>query len=106
MPGWFSVAAPYLVDVITLARPLFTRSRAGEREPDVLPQQIAELQNAATQNAETLRLLAAEMQKTLETLQAGAALLERQLRAARLLAGIAIGVAALALVLAVVALAR
>ena len=103
MPGWFSAAAPYLVDIITLAKPLFTRAREGDRGPDVVAQQIAELQNAATQNAETTRVLAAEMQKTLDALQTGALALEKQLRAARLLAGGALAVAAIALVLAIVA---
>lgn len=105
MPGWFSAAAPYLLDIITLAKPLFTRGRDGDKN-DLVGQQIAELQSAATQNAETTRVLAAEMQKTLEALQTEALALEKQLRAARLLAGAAMAVAALAVVLAVVSLAR
>lgn len=106
MPGWFSAAAPYLADVVMLARPLFTRNRTGEQVPDIVVQQITELQNAATQNAETARLLATEMQKTIDSLEAGALLLERQLRLARWLAGGAAIVAAVALVLAIVALTR
>lgn len=106
MPGWFSVAAPYLADIIVLARPLFTRSKEGEKTPDLVGQQIAELQNAATQNAETARLLATEMQKTIDTLQSGARMLERQLNFVRLLAVGASVVAVIALVVALVALTR
>ena len=106
MPGWFSIAAPYLADAITLARPLFTRGKEGDKVPDVVAQQIAELQHAATQNAETARLLATEMQKTIETLQQGAIVLERQLHLVRMLAGGSALVAAIALVVAVLALAR
>lgn len=106
MPGWFTVAAPYLVDIIALARPLFTRTKDGDKSPDLIGQQITELQNAATQNAETARLLATEMQKTIETLQRGALVLERQLHFVRLLAVGASLVAVIALVVALVALAR
>lgn len=106
MPGWFSVAAPYLADIITLARPLFTRGKGGDKVPEVVAQQIAELQQAATQNAETARLLATEMQKTIDTLQRGALMLERQLHLVRMLAAGAALVAAIALAVAVVALAR
>jgi hypothetical protein len=106
MPGWFSVAAPYLADIVMLARPLFTRNKNGEPVPDIVVQQINELQNAATQNAETARLLATEMQKTLEALQASELVLERQLRLTRWLAGGAGIIAVIALVLAIVALAR
>lgn len=106
MPGWFSVAAPYLVDIITLARPLFTRSKEGEKVPDIVVQQITELQNAATQNAETARLLATEMQKTIDGLRAGALVLERQLQLVRLFAVGASVVAVIALLVALLAFAR
>ncbi len=106
MPGWFTVAAPYLVDIIALARPLFTRSKEGEKVPDIVVQQITELQNAATQNAETARLLATEMQKTIDGLRAGALVLERQLQLVRLFAVGASVVAVVALLAALVALAR
>jgi hypothetical protein len=106
MPGWFSVAAPYLADIVMVARPLFTRNKSGEQVPDIVVQQITELQNAATQNAETARLIATEMQKTIDALQTSALLLERQLRIARWLAGGALGIALVALVLAVIALVR
>ncbi|MET0379725.1 MAG: hypothetical protein ABW049_12105 [Spongiibacteraceae bacterium] len=106
MPGWFAIAAPYLADIVVLARPLFTRSKEGEKVPDIVVQQIAELQNAATQNAETARLLATEMQKTINTLQSGALMLERQLHLVRLFAVGASVVAVIALLVALLALAR
>ena len=107
MPGWFSVAAPYLADIITLARPLFTRSKDRDAaDPSILAQQIGELQNAATQNAESVRTLATEMQKTIDTLQSGAAILERKLRWAQALAIVSTTLAAMAFFVAVFALAR
>lgn len=106
MPGWFSVAAPYLADIVVLARPLFTRNKDGDKVPEVVAQQIAELQQAATQNAETARVLATEMQRTIDSLQEGAQQLESQVRRARLLAAGAILVALAALVLAAIAMTR
>lgn len=89
MAAWFALAAPYLPDIIQLALPLFTRNKTQEKIPELVVQQIAELQSAATQNADSIKLLATEMQKTIEALQSGAAILERKLRRAQLLAGIA-----------------
>jgi hypothetical protein len=108
MPGWFSVAAPYLADIITLARPLFTRGKDKETDkvPELVAQQIAELQNAATQNAESVKLLATEMQKTLDALQTGASILESRLRWAQTLAIVSTTLAAMAFFIAVYALAR
>lgn len=108
MPGWFSIAAPYLADIITLARPLFTRSKDkdADKDPNILAQQIIELQNAATQNAESVRTLATEMQKTLDALQTGATILETRLRWAQTLAVVSTTVAVLAFFIAVYALAR
>lgn len=108
MPGWFSIAAPYLADIITLARPLFTRGKEkdADKTADLVAQQIAELQNAATQNAESVKLLATEMQKTLDVLQQGATILETRLRWAQTLAIVSTTLAAVAFLIAVYALAR
>jgi hypothetical protein len=109
MPGWFSIAAPYLADIISVARPLFTRSKDNEKIPEekireIAAQQIAELQSAAAQNAESVKLLAIEMQKTIDALQLGAAALERKLWIVQTLAVVATTTAALAFVIAMYAL--
>ena len=72
----------------------------------MLNEQIAELQNAATQNADSIKLLATDMQKTIEVLQLGAERLERQSRRSERLALIAVTVAAASFALAAFALAR
>lgn len=102
MAAWYTLAAPYLPDIIKLALPLFTRTKA-EKSPEVIAQQIGELQNAALQNADSIKLIATEMQQTIEALQAGAQQLERRLVRAQLLAVIAATVAALAFGVAVYA---
>lgn len=107
---WITIAAPYLPDIIKLARPLFTRTpqvdHSQQLRMDVIGAQIAELQDAATQNADSVRKLATDMQKTIEVLQIGADQAERRLRRASRLTLIATTVSVLAFALAAYALAR
>ena len=106
---WITLAAPYLPDIIKLARPLFTRTppvdNTHQLRMDVIGEQIAELQDAATQNADSIRKLATDMQKTIEILQAGADQAERRLRRASQLTLVATTAAVLAFALAAFALA-
>lgn len=106
MPGWFAIAAPYIPEIIKIARPLFTRASSQEKSGEVVAQQIAELQTAATQNAESIKLLASEIQHTIEALQSGAADLEKKLDRARILLVISATLSVLAFCVAVYALAH
>jgi hypothetical protein len=106
MPAWFAIAAPYIPEIIKLARPLFTRGNAQEKSAEVMTQQITELQAAALQNAESIKLLATEMQHTLEALQSGAAGLEKKLERARVLLIISTTISVLAFCIAAYALAH
>ena len=106
---WITLAAPYLPDIIKLARPLFTRTppvdNTHQLRMDVIGEQIVELQDAATQNADSIRKLATDMQKTIEVLQVGADRAERRLRRAHQMTLVATTVAVLAFALAAYALA-
>lgn len=107
--SWLSIA-PYLPQIIRLARPLFTDTPPpqvdhGQRlRLDIVSDQIDELQHAATQNADSIRLLATDMQKTIELLQANAERMEQRLAVAQRVALVATTTAALAFVLGAVAL--
>ncbi len=107
---WITIAASSLPEIIRMARPLFTRTppldNSQQLRLDVIGEQIAELQDAATQNADSIRKLATDMQKTIEVLQIGADRAERRLRRAHTLTLVATTVATLAFVLAAWALAR
>ncbi|NDK40242.1 hypothetical protein DT603_15495 [Pseudoxanthomonas gei] len=107
---WISIAASSLPEIIRMARPLFTRTPPADNSQqlrlDVIGEQIAELQDAATQNADSIRKLATDMQKTIEVLQLGADQAERRLRRASQLTLVATTVAILAFALAAYALAR
>jgi len=110
--GWITVVAPYLPEIVRLARPIFTRTPpplvdlGQQRRNDVVDAQIVELQDAASQNADSIGKLAADMQKTIEALQLGAARVEKRLIRAQTLAVVASTVALLAFGLAAWALAR
>ena len=106
MSTWFAIAAPYIPEIIKIARPLFTRNKGQEKSIDVVAQQIAELQTAAIQNSESIKLLATEMQHTIEALQTGAGKLEKKLERARTLLIISGTVSLLAICIAVYALAH
>ena len=108
---WITIAAPYVPEIIRLARPLFTRTppqvdNSQQLRIDVIGAQIAELQDAATQNADSIRKLATDMQKTIEVLQLGADRAERRLQQSNRLVLIATTMAALAFALAAYALAN
>jgi hypothetical protein len=106
MAGWLALAVPYIPEIIKIARPLFTRGNPQEKSAEVIAQQIAELQTAVIQNSESIKLLATEMQHTIEALQTGAAGLERKLERAGVLLIISTIISVLALGVAVYALAR
>ena len=108
---WITIAAPYLPEIIKLARPLFTRTppqldNSQQLRMDMIGGQIVELQDAATQNADSIRKLATDMQKTIEVLQLGADRAERRLQQSNRLVLIATTMAALAFALAAYALAN
>ena len=109
--NWFSAVAPYLPEIIRLARPMFTRRPPApddslQRRLELVDTQIVELQNAAGQNADAIAKLASDMQKTVDALQLAAQRAERQLAVATRLAVAACTAAALAFALATFALAR
>ena len=107
---WITIAASSLPEIIRMARPLFTRTPqvddSHQPRMDLIDEQIAQLQDAATQNADSIKKLATDMQKTIEVLQVGADQAERRLRRASQLTLIATTVAILAFALAAYALAR
>ena len=96
--------APYVTQVATVAIPAFTRRPAAERSDPLLAQQIDELQTAVTQNAQSLHLLAEQLQQVIRDAERAAERARRQLafyKAVVLISGLlslaALGVAARAL---------
>ena len=78
MAGWLPIlkaVLPHLTAVITSAIPHFSNRGS----PDSIPQQIAELQIAATKNAESLRVLAEQVEQIVRATEQGATSLEQAL---------------------------
>jgi hypothetical protein len=99
---------PHLGTIVTVAVPVFTKKSAeAASQAQLLQQQIAELQSAATQNAGHIKSLAGELQTTVEALNQAAAVADARLRRTFALCVAAIGVSSAATLLSLyVLLAR
>jgi len=107
MSAWVSAlkaVLPYVTNVVTAAIPAFTARKGQDRSAEVTAQQIAELQGAATHNAESVKVLGEQLQRTVSAVEQGALNVERALRRLRLLAAAALLVALIALCAALVVL--
>ena len=79
---------PYATQIVTAAIPAFTR-KTGPAQ-DVIPQQIQELQGAVIHNAESVKILATQMQQVITGIDSGAVRIERDMRISKRLSVIAI----------------
>jgi hypothetical protein len=105
MAAWFLPALkavlPHVGTIISVAAPVFTkRSAEAANQAQLVQQQIAELQAAASQNAASLKALAEQLQVTVASLHQAAAIAETRLRRAYLLCTIAIALSAVTLAVA------
>jgi hypothetical protein len=105
MPGWgpiVSAVIPHVARIVSAAAPAFTKQ-------GVVTQQIAELQQAAGDNAKAIRELAEQVQnvaRAMDDLSAAQRTALEQVRRARLIALVAVAVAAVALLTAVITVVR
>ena len=112
MPSWLLPALkavlPHIGTIVDAAKPVFTRKKPAEAaaNPDVVQQQIAELQAAASQNADNIKELAEQLQSTVAALQTSAALAESRLRRATLFSAIAFAISIAALLVGAFTLLR
>lgn len=91
------LALPYITQVVSAAIPAFTSRGDKGRAEEVLPQQISELQSAVTHNAESVKLLAIQLQQAIESIDAGASKLEKEVVLLKRLAVTAIVVSVVAI---------
>jgi len=111
MAGWLiptlKAILPHVSDVVSAVRPVFTRKRAETvtaNPGDLVQQQIAELQAAASQNADHIKELAAQLQSTVAALEQAAALAEARLRRAVVMCAVAMAISVVAVFVALAAL--
>lgn len=100
-----SAVAPYVAGIAKEAIPAFTRKPAAESDP-VLVKQIEELQAAATQNAESIQVLAEKLQIAMEGIEASAEMAQKQLATYKMMLVAALGLSGLSLLLSIFLLAR
>lgn len=98
--------APYLAQVATSAIPAFTsKSEAAKTDP-LLARQIEELQAAATQNAESIHVLAEKMQQAIQGFESAAQEARAQVAAYKAMIFVSVGLSGTALLLSIYLLAR
>lgn len=98
---------PFVSQIVSSALPVFTTRESDPPAHDqtgILQQQIAELQTAASQNAQHVKELAEQLQKTVSALEAAAAVAESRFRRQMVLAGAALALALAAFGVALFAL--
>lgn len=107
MPAWLPLlkaSLPYVTQIVATALPAFTAKPAEEETDDLTAQQIAELQSAATNNAESIHVLAEKLQQTIEGIELAGNDLQKKLIFFQRLSYGALAVAAVSLVIAIVSL--
>lgn len=82
MAAWLPIvtkAIPVIAQIVNIAAPMLTKNSASADREALTAQQIEELQNAATQNSESVKALAAEVKTTFEGLESAAVDLQKRL---------------------------
>jgi hypothetical protein len=96
---------PHVTQIATVAIPAFTKKPDVVKVDPLVARQIEELQSAATKNAESIHVLADQLQLTIQGIEQGAEKLQHDLAKMKtllivswILSGAAVGIAVLALV--------
>lgn len=83
---------PYVTQIVASAIPAFTAKPEAERANDLTAQQIAELQSAVTQNAESIHILAEKLQQTIQGIEQAGLSLQKENQFLKRLAYASIGI--------------
>ena len=90
---------PYLAQIVTASIPAFTKKSDKSGTEDITRNQISELQEAVTHNAESLKILATQLQQVITGIDNGSAKIEKEIKAIKFLSIFAIAISILAIVL-------
>ena len=96
---------PHVGDILSAAKPVFTKKKpeTAAAASDLVQQQIAELQAAASQQSAHIKELAAQLENTVAALQKAAALAEERLRRVLIFTALSAALAIAALCVAILA---
>lgn len=113
MAGWLIPALkaviPHVGDILSAAKPAFTKrkpeaaSNQASLEPDLVQQQITELQAAVSQQAGHIKELAAQLENTITTLEKAAHVAEERLRRVLIFTAVSAALAVAALGVSILA---
>ena len=98
--------APYLAQVATAAIPAFTSKPEAVESDPVVANQIAELQAAATQNAQSIQVLAERIQQTMQGIENAAQEARKQVATYKAILFTSFGLSAVSLAICVYLLVR
>lgn len=106
MAAWLAPALkavlPHLGTIVSAVEPIFTRKKteAAANQMQLLQEQIAELQTAASQNVEYIKDLATQLQSTVLALEQASSIAENNIKRALVLSIVATAMAAIAFAMA------
>jgi gas vesicle protein len=89
--------APYITQIATSAIPAFTSKKETAKSDPVLAKQIEELQAAATQNAQSIQILADKLKQTIEDLEGAAQSAQKQIATYKTMIFCSLGLSAIAI---------
>lgn len=99
--------APYVAQIATEAMPAFTsKPEAIAKSDPIIAKQIEELQAAATQNAESIQVLAENLQQAMQGIEAAARDAKKQVATYKVMLVVALALAGLSVSLSIYLLAR
>ena len=96
---FIKAAGPYIAQIAASAIPAFTSKPEGPKSDPVVAQQIKELQDAATQNAQLIHGLAEKLQQALQGVESSAGDIKRRVATYKLLLFSSFAMSALSLLL-------
>jgi len=93
--------APYIAQVATAAIPAFTSKPEAAKTEQVVAKQIQELQEAATQNAESIHILAEKLQQAIQSIESAGQDAQRQIAAYKVIITGSLGLSAVSLAICI-----
>ena len=96
------VVAPYIAQIATAAIPAFTSKKEAPRSDEIktdpiVTKQIEELQDAASKNANSVRVLAENLQKAIENIEIVAQKAHKKIAAYRIVIFLSLGLSIISL---------
>jgi hypothetical protein len=98
--------APYIAQVATAAIPVFTSKPEAAKADPILTRQIEELQAAASQNAQSVHVLAENLQQAMQEIERAAQEARQQAATYKTLLFVSFGFSALSLCMSIYLLVR